>query len=131
MSYKDPVKQEAYYKTYHAEYRRKNKDLLKRKQEAFYLANPQKRKEYTKRGKVWSKYRIRWHQKEAMFLEQGNRCAICRSSSPGVKDWCVDHDHETGKVRGILCNNCNGALGLFKDDPDVMELAAEYIRRQS
>ena len=51
-------------------------------------------------------------------------CVICGSEEPLV----VDHDHKTGKVRGMLCNHCNRGLGHFCDDPELMEFAAEYLR---
>ena len=52
-------------------------------------------------------------------------CVICGSKEPLV----VDHDHKTGKVRGMLCNHCNRGLGHFRDDPLLLEFAAEYIRQ--
>lgn len=42
---------------------------------------------------------------------------------------CVDHDHETGKVRKLLCHNCNRALGLLRDDPALLRKSAEYIEQ--
>jgi hypothetical protein len=58
-----------------------------------------------------------------MLSEQGGLCAICKAA-PAVH---VDHDHATGQVRALLCFNCNGGLGQFKDDPDVLRAAAEYV----
>jgi len=54
-------------------------------------------------------------------------CAICHAA-PAQH---VDHDHATGKVRALLCFNCNGGLGQFKDDPAVLRAAAEYVRFHS
>lgn len=50
-------------------------------------------------------------------------CAICGSSEPLV----VDHDHSTGKIRGMLCNHCNRGLGHFRDDPMLLEFARVYL----
>ena len=58
-----------------------------------------------------------------MLEEQGGVCAICKTA-PAVH---VDHDHATGAVRALLCFNCNGGLGQFKDDPAVLRAAAEYV----
>jgi hypothetical protein len=67
---------------------------------------------------------------EALLEKQGHRCAICF-----VEGWettwgtlRVDHDHATEEVRGLLCNACNQALGLFKDDPERLGRAMEYVR---
>lgn len=65
----------------------------------------------------------------AMYKKQGGRCGICgrRIYSKRYKAFCVDHDHKTGKVRGLLCGPCNLALGGFKDDPAVLRKAAEWV----
>jgi len=65
--------------------------------------------------------------------QQAGRCAICRRSLGPMDDQerpCLDHDHKTGLVRGILCTKCNFALGLLRDDPDTAEAAAAYLRRR-
>lgn len=54
-------------------------------------------------------------------------CVICGNEEPLV----VDHDHKTGKVRGMLCNHCNRGLGHFRDDPELLEFAAQYLREMS
>lgn len=72
---------------------------------------------------------------EGMLRRQGGRCAICKSTHPGVKGWCVDHKHECcGKnsacskcVRGVLCNHCNIGIGLLKDSVENMIGAAIYL----
>jgi hypothetical protein len=58
-----------------------------------------------------------------MLAAQGGLCAICRTA-PAVH---VDHDHATGAVRALLCFNCNGGLGQFKDDPLLLHAAAYYV----
>jgi hypothetical protein len=61
----------------------------------------------------------------ALLLAQGEACAICRE--PFRETPRIDHDHETGEVRGLLCHRCNVALGLLRDDRRVIEAAAHYL----
>jgi hypothetical protein len=70
------------------------------------------------------RYGISAIEADLMLESQEGLCAICRAA-PAVH---VDHDHATGKVRALLCFNCNGGLGQFKDDPAVLRAAAEYVR---
>lgn len=56
---------------------------------------------------------------------QNNRCAICEKKLG--KRFCVDHDHATGKVRGILCYRCNTGIGLLGDNADGIKKALEYL----
>lgn len=62
-----------------------------------------------------------------VLLAQHARCAICQAVDWGVKGPQVDHDHATGRVRGVLCNNCNNGLGRFKDDPGLLRAAIVYL----
>ncbi|MGZ6827316.1 MAG: endonuclease domain-containing protein [Mycobacteriales bacterium] len=64
-------------------------------------------------------------QWDEMMVDQGDLCAICREA-PAAH---VDHDHLTGEVRGILCFNCNGGLGQFRDRVDIMLRAIDYLER--
>jgi hypothetical protein len=64
----------------------------------------------------------------AMYEKQGGKCAICGMDKNGTrKNFCVDHNHETGKIRGLLCHNCNVSVGLMKDDPLLLRAAATYL----
>jgi hypothetical protein len=63
-----------------------------------------------------------------MLQQQNGLCAICKKTETGkTSNLCVDHCHKTGKVRGLLCNNCNKGLGLFKDNPEVLLNASAYL----
>lgn len=89
----------------------------------------------TRRGKrLLDEYGLTIAEYDRLFLKQKGRCAVCGSTSPNSKrarsdmSFCVDHDHVTGQVRGLLCQACNRALGMLKDDPELLEKAARYIR---
>ena len=66
-----------------------------------------------------------------MLAAQGDGCAICGNgrnrNSPSREYLHIDHDHETGRVRGILCDRCNQVLGHFGDDPALLRRAADYL----
>lgn len=69
---------------------------------------------------------------ERMYAEQDGRCAICRRKCRrGGETLCVDHDHKTGAIRGLLCNDCNRSLGGFGDDPERLRSAANYVEGRS
>lgn len=74
-------------------------------------------------------YGITPEQYEALFASQKRRCAICHCKHPG-RQWHVDHDHDTGEVRGILCGNCNEAIGKLRDDPKLLRAAYRYLTRE-
>ena len=65
----------------------------------------------------------------ATLLSQHSVCAICRTADWGRKGPQVDHDHATGRVRGVLCISCNNGLGRFKDDTARLLAAVEYLTR--
>lgn len=81
-------------------------------------------------------YGITETQYEAKKLIQKNRCMICGSEgfcigkNGHTEKLVVDHDHKTGKVRGLLCHNCNRALGLLQDSVEVITKAAEYLKQR-
>ena len=64
---------------------------------------------------------------EARLREQGGGCAVCGRPPKQGKSLHVDHDHETGYVRGLLCFSCNAALGHFHDDIDRIDAALTYV----
>lgn len=65
---------------------------------------------------------------EKLFLSRGNFCAICCGDNDG-KALHLDHCHKTNVVRDFLCQKCNNALGLFKDDPGLLRVAADYLEQ--
>ena len=68
-----------------------------------------------------------------MYDAQDGKCAICGTTEPGrgAQWFCIDHCHDSGIVRGLLCNNCNTGLGAFKDNPDALLSAIDYLNEIS
>lgn len=66
-------------------------------------------------------------------LLKANECEICKSIEPGGKynTWHIDHCHSSGNIRGILCHNCNTAIGLLKENISTLQAAIKYIKRHS
>jgi hypothetical protein len=69
------------------------------------------------------RYGITEEEYEAIKVSQAGVCAICSSDEELV----VDHCHENGHIRGLLCKQCNGALGMFKDNIQTMQRAIGYL----
>jgi hypothetical protein len=85
-----------------------------------------------------SRYSLTIDDYEEMHTAQGGVCALCTGRQTMVdrktgapRALAVDHDHQTGAVRGLLCGQCNVGLGMFKDNPDLLEKAAGYLRNSS
>lgn len=82
---------------------------------------------------LWRRYGMTLQDYDLMVVNQNNRCAICERIGPGGKHefFDVDHDHQTKKVRALLCHPCNMKIGWFRDDPVLMRKAADYIDSHS
>ncbi len=75
-------------------------------------------------------YGITEEDYQRMLAEQGGACAICRTKSPGRRTrFSIDHCHATGKVRGLLCTQCNIGIGYLKDSEERLIAAAAYLRK--
>ena len=79
---------------------------------------------------IVNKYGITIDEYESILNEQGGVCAICKQKNPTkIREMALDHNHDTGQVRGILCENCNRGLGLFKENQEYLNSAIEYLGR--
>lgn len=76
-------------------------------------------------GVLREKYGIGINQYQAMYEDQDGKCYLCGSTQD--RNLAVDHCHSTGRVRRLLCSMCNQALGLFKDNADILKKAALYV----
>lgn len=92
-----------------------------------HRAKARERKGYG--GYLRDTYGLSLETYERIWNEQKGHCAICQTAlTRGSRKCHLDHNHETGVVRGILCHHCNVGLGHFRDDPSLCEAAAAYLR---
>jgi hypothetical protein len=77
---------------------------------------------------LMQRYGVDLEEKNSILQGQDNRCKICGTTDPGSRGWAIDHNHETGKIRGVLCFRCNGGIGLLRDNANLVYSAACYLR---
>ena len=131
------------------EYYQKNKQKFIDKAKLWKEANPEKAKESSRKSVAKARseesrenkkhrhllhtYGISLEDYSKMYHAQQGQCKICKTpldfqnESRGATTANVDHCHETGIVRGLLCDNCNRGIGFLKDSPTILRLAAEYL----
>jgi hypothetical protein len=102
------------------------------KRRASYVVNPERN--YNNHLK--QNYGIDIEQYKVMLKAQKGVCAICEEPETEIKyskvqSLSVDHNHETGEIRGLLCNSCNRGVGLLKDSPKLLSKAANYLSKNS
>lgn len=100
-----------------------------RKGQARRLQNPEYRAKFNRR-KLKSfflrTYGLTFEQRDELFKQNGGMCMIC-NVQPSEH---LDHCHDTGRIRGVLCNNCNLALGHFRDNTDLLQAAIQYLTKE-
>ena len=117
---------------YHKKWYLKNKDRVKRNVESWRSNNSEKVKGYSRNNK-FKKYGIDKTKYDDLLNKQSGLCAIClkpemgKNGSGKIECLSIDHNHMSGTVRGLLCGDCNRGLGLFKDNPIALRMAAKYL----
>jgi hypothetical protein len=99
--------------------------VVKECQQRWNEANPDKITTY----QLKAKFGITLEAYTQMLVAQGGVCAIC-GKEPGKRRLDVDHDHETGKIRGLLCNQCNQMLGYASDSITTLQNGIEYLSKR-
>ena len=122
------------YAMYGRKHYEKNKEKITSAQKKYYherggkAVKQNKYREERRDAVLRSRYGITASDYDVLKEQQNNQCAICSTDySVSNRNMDVDHCHETGKVRGLLCNNCNRGLGHFQDSPDLLRAAAKYL----
>jgi hypothetical protein len=94
---------------------------------AWRVRNRDRRNEQMREIHLRNKFGLTVEEYDRILEAQGGVCALCDArATPGIS-LHVDHDHGTGEIRGLLCMRCNNALGLFREDPDVLKRVAQYV----
>lgn len=113
------------------QHRLANPERYKERAADYYQRNKSEVKRKTRNYSLKKKYGISGPDYDHILAEQNGLCAICKRkvACKGRDNLYVDHCHDTGKVRGLLCQKCNSALGLFNDNLRLLEEAVKYMRK--
>jgi hypothetical protein len=104
------------------------KDCHRERARGYWRKNPLP-KEVQRARNLQKSFGITLEEYEDMLLSQECSCKICkRHHTTFSRNLCVDHCHTTGKIRGLLCNNCNSGLGKYEDNISFLEAAITYLK---
>lgn len=84
---------------------------------------------YARRYALKKRFGLSISDYDLLAVAQNHHCAICGGRQRDYRNLAVDHDHRSGVVRGLLCDDCNQCLGKFRDDPERFSRAVEYLKR--
>lgn len=110
---------------YNKQWKKDNPEKVKLLQERYNKRNP-----FANRAAIIkNKFNMSSEDYENMLLDQKGSCKICKrqSNNKSQKHFHIDHCHETGKIRGLLCNKCNMGLGMFNDNIELLKIAIDYL----
>lgn len=93
----------------------------------FQKNNAQDPKLRAKKHRIKHLYNLTLDEYEDLLLRYENKCGICKKKISD-ENVCIDHCHNTGKVRGVLCSNCNTGIGMFEDNVSFLLNAIEYLK---
>jgi hypothetical protein len=112
-------------------YYQKNKDKWAEAAKRMMEKDPERVKMYKRKWRLKTQFGITLDEYDRLLKVQNNTCAICGSDhNEEEKGLFVDHNHQTGAVRGLLCSSCNTALGLFRDSPSLISNAFSYLNER-
>lgn len=114
-----------YKRKWEKEWRKKNIVKSRERIRKWYKDNPEK----ARSAKLKSGYGINLDDYNQIFDSQNGLCAICKEKEIRGTYLCVDHNHITGKVRGLLCSKCNSAIGYLNEDIDIFLEAIKYLKK--
>lgn len=109
-----------------AEWRRANPDKVRVYNAKAKARDPEGNSRRAMDAHFKRKFGISLEERNEM-LAKHMACAICERTEPTKRGWCIDHDHKTGRIRGILCAPCNSMIGLARESAHVLERAIIYV----
>lgn len=119
-----------YYKEHLAKdlgYIKKSRERINKWRRDYIKTHP----EYERKRKCKQRYGVTFDEVKQLLESQDNKCAICEKYIPGLGlNGYIDHDHSTGKIRGILCPSCNTILGLSHDNINLLLKAIKYLKEK-
>ena len=92
--------------------------------------NVERQKQNQRKSHLMNRYKITLEEYDAMVIKQDNKCGICGregNSHSNTRHLDVDHCHNTGLIRGLLCNRCNQSMGKVKDNPELLMLMYKWL----
>ena len=110
-------------------YREENREKIRIRSKELRKQDIEKYKKYNLTRSLKKNFGLSLEEYTALVDKQSGCCAICRKHFSELRTrLCVDHDHVTGQICGLLCDNCNKALGLFKESPVLLQSAVAYLQ---
>lgn len=135
-----PRKDSASHRQYSREYYHRNREAILAKGKLARKKKTQAEKdgaiEYQRWWKIANRYGLSQKQFNTILEEQGNCCKIChkpetKKRNSRIQRLSIDHDHETGKFRGLICDKCNRLLAAARDNPTILRAAARYLKERN
>lgn len=116
---------------YHNSFYKENKEGYRDKRKEYYKTHYTEFHKRAYKNHLRRKYNLSLEEYNSLLIQQNGKCAICERDFKTLTKWntaCVDHDHKTGKVRGILCRKCNLSL-VYIEDSHLWQKAQNYLNQ--
>lgn len=117
------------FRKYNLDYKQKNSEEIKKKRSVYRSKKTYKIAQQTREIKLKTRYKITKAEYDLLCASQDFCCSICGRQVLWPERLNVDHDHKTKEIRGLLCGNCNRALGLLHDDIKSLKRAIIYLKK--
>lgn len=113
------------------EWLKKNAERHRETQQAWRQRNRDRQRAISRKSRLRTKFGVTIEQYDEMLRAQGGRCAICLDLPSSKRRLAIDHNHQTGAVRGLLCGQCNTMLGKSRDSIEILLKGVGYLSRET